>query len=137
MEYYWGVVNREIIAPHFLFDKYVGDKCIIMCFMHENDGISDVLERIKRFCMHIKSDKGLIDRGVKVAIGCNLQDGIVGNVGSKTRMNYTAIGVGYDGLNKSKENNNDAVVALDVRKYGERVAGVFEKDQRFQYLKLV
>lgn len=93
---YFDVVSSEIQGHGGTIDKFIGDA--VMAFWgapaanpdHAIDGCRSALA-----CLRAISDSGLVDdqgEPVKIRIGINSGDMLVGNIGSEVRLNYTVIG---------------------------------------------
>jgi adenylate cyclase len=93
---YFDVVSSEVQGHGGTIDKFIGDA--VMAFWgapaanpdHAVDCCRSALA-----CLRAVADAGLVDdhgQPVKIRIGINSGDMLVGNIGSEVRLNYTVIG---------------------------------------------
>ena len=93
---YFDVVSTEVQNHGGTIDKFIGDA--VMAFWGapapNPDHAADCC-RAALACLRAIQDSGLADdegRPVKIRIGINSGDMLVGNIGSEVRLNYTVIG---------------------------------------------
>jgi adenylate cyclase len=93
---YFDVVSAEIQNHDGTIDKFIGDA--VMAFWGapaSNPDHAILACRAALACQGAVRDSGLIDdagQAVKIRIGINSGDMLVGNIGSEVRLNYTVIG---------------------------------------------
>ncbi|OIP53368.1 MAG: adenylate/guanylate cyclase domain-containing protein [Helicobacteraceae bacterium CG2_30_36_10] len=101
---YFTPMTNSVLEHGGMLDKYIGDA--VMAFFnapvdvkeHANAGCETALEVIERLdALNIELAKEGIPP-IKIGIGLNTAEVVVGNMGSDTRFNYTVIG---DGVNLS------------------------------------
>ncbi len=101
---YFTPMTNSVLEHGGMLDKYIGDA--VMAFFnapvdvkeHANVGCDTALEMIARLD---KLNSQLAAEGIapiRIGIGLNTAEVVVGNMGSETRFNYTVIG---DGVNLS------------------------------------
>ena len=99
---YFTPMTSAVLEHKGMLDKYIGDA--IMAFFnapvdvskHADEACNSALDMIKRLD---KLNKELIKENItpiKIGIGINTAEVVVGNMGSDTRFNYTVMG---DGVN--------------------------------------
>ena len=101
---YFTPMTNSVLSHGGMLDKYIGDA--VMAFFnapvdvkeHANAGCETALEMIEKLgVLNVQLAKeGLLP--IKIGIGLNTAEVVVGNMGSDTRFNYTVIG---DGVNLS------------------------------------
>ena len=92
------VLSNEILNNNGTIDKYMGD-CIMAFWNAPTDQIDhsdlalkasfDMEKALHEFNINFKKDKGM---ELKIGIGINTGDCIVGNMGSEKRFDYTVLG---------------------------------------------
>ena len=96
------VLTQQVLAVQKyggMVDKFIGDAMMaifnapIDLFDHPNSAISAGIEIIKnmRIANEELKDRG-IDQQIKIGIGINTGEAVIGNMGSDTRFDYSAIG---------------------------------------------
>jgi adenylate cyclase len=109
---YWEQINTEIENTQGILDKYIGDKCLIL---YQGQATS-ILDRMTTFSISIQNNKALIENDLSINIGMAFGKCVIGNMGSKIRKNYTAIGepvnMAFSALSYAKESNIRSVFAL-------------------------
>jgi adenylate cyclase len=84
-------VQQEAVQKHGgMVDKYIGDA--MMAIFNAPLDIEDQEDRAIQTAIEIIDGIEKLDCGVKVGVGINSGEAVVGNMGSKTRFDYTAIG---------------------------------------------
>jgi adenylate cyclase len=93
---YLNCVSTEVAAHHGTIDKFIGDA--VMAFWgapaSSPTPAADAC-RAALACQRVMAEVGLVDdhgQPVKIRIGINSGDMLVGNIGSEVRLNYTVIG---------------------------------------------
>ncbi len=101
---YFTPMTNSVLKHGGMLDKYIGDA--VMAFFnapvdvkeHANAGCETALEMIEKLdILNVQLAKEGIPP-IKIGIGLNTAEVVVGNMGSDTRFNYTVIG---DGVNLS------------------------------------
>jgi adenylate cyclase len=109
---YFELVSDIIMEEHGTIDKYIGDA--VMAFWGAPEAIEDqagracmAALRVQEALTHLNEQWRSEGRPVfRTRIGINTDEVVVGNVGSRSRMNYSVIGDGVnlaarlEGLNK-------------------------------------
>ena len=99
---YFTPMTNSVLENGGMLDKYIGDA--VMAFFnapvsiknHADASCKSALEMIERLdILNIELEKENIN-AIKIGIGINTADVVVGNMGSDSRFNYTVIG---DGVN--------------------------------------
>ncbi|MEA3227616.1 MAG: adenylate/guanylate cyclase domain-containing protein [Campylobacterota bacterium] len=99
---YFTPMTNAVLENNGMLDKYIGDA--VMAFFnapidiknHADASCTTALEMIERLdSLNIELEKESIEP-IKIGIGINTAEVVVGNMGSDTRFNYTVIG---DGVN--------------------------------------
>ncbi|KAG2375392.1 hypothetical protein C9374_010015 [Naegleria lovaniensis] len=96
---YFRIITEAVEANHGVIDKFIGDGTMSL-FSHPLYQVDDHAERcchaalqalteIEKF-RHVCKRKGWPE--VRIRVGINTGNAMIGNVGSKERFNYTAIG---------------------------------------------
>ena len=99
---YFTPMTSAILEHKGMLDKYIGDA--IMAFFnapvdvdkHADEACNSALDMIKRLQRLNKELKKENITPIKIGIGINTAEVVVGNMGSDTRFNYTVMG---DGVN--------------------------------------
>ncbi|MFZ5365500.1 MAG: CHASE2 domain-containing protein [Patescibacteria group bacterium] len=95
---YLSAMGEAVIENNGVIDKFIGDA--IMAFWgapldnprQETDALRTALYMAERLKVFNEKNAGLGRPELKIGIGINTGDVIVGNIGSKKRFDYTAIG---------------------------------------------
>ena len=93
---YFDAVSGEIQKEDGTIDKFIGDA--VMAFWGapvENPGHAVDCCRAALACQRAVAQAGLVDdtgEAIRIRIGINSGDMLVGNIGSEVRLNYTVIG---------------------------------------------
>jgi len=95
---YFNVMTDIIIENHGLVDKFLGDGIMALWgtpFENDNQTADAVrasltMQAALREFNRVKAEQGLPE--IKIGIGLNFGEAIVGNVGSAQRFDYTAVG---------------------------------------------
>lgn len=95
---YFNIMSKEILTNKGVLDKYIGDAIMAFWGAPVKDGDQtdnavqaavSMVKQLKKFNKELKEKKGLeLDIGIGIYSG----RAIVGNIGSETRFDYTAIG---------------------------------------------
>lgn len=99
---YFTPMTNSVLEHKGMLDKYIGDA--IMAFFnapvdvknHANQACScalDMVEKLKKLNQELQAEEL---PSIKIGIGINTAEVVVGNMGSDTRFNYTVMG---DGVN--------------------------------------
>jgi adenylate cyclase len=138
---YLDTMSREVSSHGGTIDKFIGDA--VMAFWgapatnadHAVDACRTALA-----CQHALRASGLTDdsgRPLKVRIGINSGDMLVGNIGSEFRLNYTVIGDAVNVASRlegaNKEYGTEIIIGQETRRLaGDRVQ-VRELDRLMVY----
>jgi len=138
---YLDIMSREVSAHGGTIDKFIGDA--VMAFWgapavnaeHAVDACQMALA-----CQQALRTSGLTDdkgRPLKVRIGLNSGDMLVGNIGSEFRLNYTVIGDAVNVASRlegaNKEYGTEIIIGQETRRLaGDRVQ-VRELDRLMVY----
>ncbi|MGZ5829914.1 MAG: adenylate/guanylate cyclase domain-containing protein, partial [Xanthobacteraceae bacterium] len=127
---YLDSVSREVSVHGGTIDKFIGDA--VMAFwgapMTNPDHAVDAC-RAALACQGVLRASGLADdygRPVKVRIGVNSGDMLVGNIGSEVRLNYTVIGDAVNVASRlegvNKQYGTEIIIGEETRRLaGDRV----------------
>jgi adenylate cyclase len=127
---YLDIMSREVSTHGGTIDKFIGDA--VMAFWgapatnadHAVDACRAALA-----CQHALRTSGLTDdsgRPLRVRIGVNSGDMLVGNIGSELRLNYTVIGDAVNVASRlegaNKEYGTEIIIGEETRRLaGDRV----------------
>ncbi len=95
---FFGPVTDIILKNHGMLDKYIGDAIMALFNVpidlpnHADAAIKSSYEIIKKLTDINKDFKTKNLPTIRIGIGINTGDAVVGNLGTKTRFDYTAIG---------------------------------------------
>jgi adenylate cyclase len=138
---YLDTVSREVSGHRGTIDKFMGDA--VMAFWgapaanpdHAVDACRAALA-----CQGALSALGLIDdrgRPVRVRVGINSGDMLVGNIGSELRLNYTVIGDAVNVASRlegaNKEYGTDIIIGEETRRLAGDCILVRELDRLVVY----
>ena len=124
---YLDTMSREISSHGGTIDKFIGDA--VMAFWgapatnadHAVDACRTALA-----CQHALRASGLTDdsgRPLKVRIGINSGDMLVGNIGSEFRLNYTVIGDAVNVASRLEGANKEYGTEIIIGEETRRLAG--------------
>ncbi|MGB6541181.1 MAG: adenylate/guanylate cyclase domain-containing protein [Xanthobacteraceae bacterium] len=138
---YLDTMSREVSAHGGTIDKFIGDA--VMAFWgapaaNANHAVDAC--RAALACQNALAASGLADdqgRPLKMRIGINSGDMLVGNIGSEFRLNYTVIGDAVNVASRlegvNKEYGTDIIIGEETRRLaGDRVQ-VRELDRLMVY----
>jgi adenylate cyclase len=123
---YLDVMSREVTSHSGTIDKFIGDA--VMAFWgapaanaeHAIDACRAALA-----CQQALRESGLTDdadRPLRVRVGINSGDMLVGNIGSEVRLNYTVIGDAVNVASRlegaNKEYGTDIIIGEETRRLG-------------------
>ena len=134
-------MSREVSAHGGTIDKFIGDA--VMAFWGAPAANADHAVdacRAALACQRALRELGLTDdagRALRVRIGINSGDMLVGNIGSEFRLNYTVIGDAVNVASRlegaNKEYGTDIIIGEETRRLaGDRVI-VRELDRLMVY----
>jgi adenylate cyclase len=138
---YLDTVSREVSGHGGTIDKFIGDA--VMAFWgapaanpdHAVDACRAALA-----CQRALRGSGFVDdhgRPVKVRIGVNSGDMLVGNIGSEFRLNYTVIGDAVNVASRlegaNKEYGTDIIIGEETRRLAGNRIHVRELDRLVVY----
>src|SRR6516225_177102 len=138
---YLDIMSREVNSHDGTIDKFIGDA--VMAFwgapVTNADHAVDAC-RTALACQHSLRASGLTDDGgrpLKVRIGINAGNMLVGNIGSEFRLNYTVIGDAVNVASRlesaNKEYGTDIIIGEEARRLaGDRIC-VRELDRLMVY----
>ena len=138
---YLDIMSREVNSHGGTIDKFIGDA--VMAFwgapVTNADHAVDAC-RAALACQHSLQASGLTDDGgrpLKVRIGINSGNMLVGNIGSEFRLNYTVIGDAVNVASRlesaNKEYGTDIIIGEEARRLaGDRIC-VRELDRLMVY----
>ena len=138
---YLDIMSREVNSHGGTIDKFIGDA--VMAFwgapVTNADHAVDAC-RAALACQHSLRGSGPTDDGgrpVKVRIGINSGNMLVGNIGSEFRLNYTVIGDAVNVASRlesaNKEYGTDIIIGEEARRLaGDRIC-VRELDRLMVY----
>ena len=138
---YLDTMSREVSAHGGTIDKFIGDA--VMAFWGAPAANADHAVdacRAALACQRALAASGLADdqgRPLKMRIGINSGDMLVGNIGSEFRLNYTVIGDAVNVASRlegaNKEYGTDIIIGEETRRLaGDRVQ-VRELDRLMVY----
>ncbi|MDO8400869.1 MAG: adenylate/guanylate cyclase domain-containing protein [Bradyrhizobium sp.] len=121
---YLDTMSREVSAHRGTIDKFIGDA--VMAFWGapaaNPDHAADAC-RAALACQRALRESGLTDdsgRPLRVRIGLNSGDVLVGNIGSEVRLNYTVIGDAVNVASRlegaNKEYGTDIIIGEETRR---------------------
>jgi adenylate cyclase len=124
---YLDTVSREVTSHGGTIDKFIGDA--VMAFWgapapnpdHAVDACCAALA-----CQNALRQLGLTDdhgRPVKIRIGINSGDMLVGNIGSEFRLNYTVIGDAVNVASRLEGSNKEYGTEIIIGEETRRLAG--------------
>jgi adenylate cyclase len=138
---YLDTVSREVSSHGGTIDKFIGDA--VMAFWGAPAANPDhALDacRAALACQRALRAAGLADdhgRPVKVRIGVNSGDMLVGNIGSELRLNYTVIGDAVNVASRlesaNKEYGTDIIIGEETRRLAADRVHVRELDRLVVY----
>ncbi len=138
---YLATVSREVSSHRGTIDKFIGDA--VMAFWGApaaNSAHAADACRAALACQGALDALGLIDdhgRLVRVRIGINSGDMLVGNIGSELRLNYTVIGDAVNVASRlegaNKEYATDIIIGEETRRLAGDVILVRELDRLVVY----
>jgi adenylate cyclase len=124
---YLDTVSREVSGHGGTIDKFIGDA--VMAFWgapaSNPDHAADAC-RAALACQRALRASGFVDdhgRPVKVRIGVNSGDMLVGNIGSELRLNYTVIGDAVNVASRLEGANKEYGTEIIVGEETRRLAG--------------
>ena len=124
---YFDSVSTQIQAQGGTIDKFIGDA--VMAFWGApapNPGHAVDCCRAALGCQRVMAGAGVVDdRGqpVKIRIGINSGDMLVGNIGSEVRLNYTVIGDAVNIASRLESTNKVYGSAIIIGPETRRLAG--------------
>jgi adenylate cyclase len=92
------IVNKVIFNHGGTLDKYIGDAVMAVFNApldmenHENQAVQVAVEIQRNIAEHAEEYEKLYGAEIGVGIGINSGEAVVGNIGTKERTDYTAIG---------------------------------------------
>jgi adenylate cyclase len=121
---YLDTMSREVSAHRGTIDKFIGDA--VMAFWGapaaNPDHAADAC-RAALACQRALRESGLTDdagRPLRVRVGLNSGDVLVGNIGSEVRLNYTVIGDAVNVASRlegaNKEYGTDIIIGEETRR---------------------
>ena len=124
---YLDTVSREVTGHSGTIDKFIGDA--VMAFWgaptaNPNHAVDAC--RAALACQSALLQSGLVDdhgRPVKVRIGINSGDMLVGNIGSEFRLNYTVIGDAVNVASRLEAANKEYGTEIIIGEETRRLAG--------------
>ena len=124
---YLDTVSREVTGHSGTIDKFIGDA--VMAFWgaptaNPNHAVDAC--RAALACQSALLRSGLVDdhgRPVKVRIGINSGDMLVGNIGSEFRLNYTVIGDAVNVASRLEAANKEYGTEIIIGEETRRLAG--------------
>ncbi len=127
---YLDVMSREVASHGGTIDKFIGDA--VMAFWGAPASNADHAVdacRAALACQRALRESGLADdagRPLRVRIGLNSGDMLVGNIGSELRLNYTVIGDAVNIASRlegaNKEYGTDIIIGEETRRLaGDRI----------------
>jgi len=138
---YFDAVSAEIQAQGGTIDKFIGDA--VMAFWgapRPNAGHAIDCCRAALACQRAVREAGLDDdagRPVKIRIGINSGDMLVGNIGSEVRLNYTVIGDAVNIASRlestNKQYGSDIIIGPETRRLAGEAISVRELDRLAVY----
>ena len=124
---YLDTVSREVSGHGGTIDKFIGDA--VMAFWgapaSNPDHAADAC-RAALACQRALRASGFVDdhgRPVKVRIGINSGDMLVGNIGSELRLNYTVIGDAVNVASRLEGANKEYGTEIIIGEETRRLAG--------------
>lgn len=138
---YLEVMSREVTSHSGTIDKFIGDA--VMAFWgapapnaeHAVDACRAALA-----CQQALRESGLTDdagRPLRVRVGVNSGDMLVGNIGSEVRLNYTVIGDAVNVASRlegaNKEYGTDIIIGEETRRLAGNRVVVRELDRLTVY----
>jgi adenylate cyclase len=138
---YLDTMSREVSSHGGTIDKFIGDA--VMAFwgapatnaQHAVDGCRAALA-----CQRALRESGLTDdsgRPLRVRVGINSGDMLVGNIGSDLRLNYTVIGDAVNVASRlegaNKEYGTDIIIGEETRRLAGELIEVREIDRLMVY----
>ena len=138
---YLDVVSAEIAENNGTIDKFIGDA--VMAFWGapaENPHHALAACRAALACQRIVRESNIVDdRGqlLKIRIGINSGDMLVGNIGSDVRLNYTVIGDAVNVASRlestNKQYGSDIIIGEETRRLAGTRIHVRELDRLTVY----
>jgi adenylate cyclase len=91
---YLSAMSAEIERANGFVDKFIGDAIVAMfgAPLHSSRHAIDAVEAALRCCLRLQSFNQGREIQLRHRIGLNAGEALIGNVGSRDRFNYTAIG---------------------------------------------
>ena len=138
---YLDTMSREVSTHGGTIDKFIGDA--VMAFWgapatnadHAVDACRAALT-----CQRALRESGLADDGgkpLRVRIGVNSGDMLVGNIGSEFRLNYTVIGDAVNVASRlegaNKEYGTEIIIGEETRRLADAAIHVRELDRLMVY----
>ena len=124
---YLDTMSREVSAHRGTIDKFIGDA--VMAFWGapaaNPDHAADAC-RAALACQRALRESGLTDdagRPLRVRIGLNSGDVLVGNIGSEVRLNYTVIGDAVNVASRLEGANKEYGTEIIIGEETRRLAG--------------
>jgi adenylate cyclase len=138
---YFDVVSAEIQNHGGTIDKFIGDAVMAFWGAPASDLDHAVHAcRAALACQRAVRDSGLLDdagQPVKIRIGINSGDMLVGNIGSEVRLNYTVIGDAVNIASRLEGANklygSDIIIGPETRRLAGNHVAVRELDRQAVY----
>src|SRR5437899_2036610 len=134
---YFDSVSVQIQNQNGTIDKFIGDA--VMAFWGAPSPNPDHAVdccRAALACRRAVEEAGLVDdhgQPVKIRIGINSGDMLVGNIGSEVRLNYTVIGDAVNIASRLESTNkaygSTIIIGPETRRLGGKSIGVAELDR--------
>jgi len=124
---YLDIMSREVSGHGGTIDKFIGDA--VMAFWGAPAANSDHAVdacRAALACQRSLRASGLVDDGgrpLKVRIGINSGNMLVGNIGSEFRLNYTVIGDAVNVASRLESANKEYGTSIIIGEETRRLAG--------------
>jgi adenylate cyclase len=138
---YLDTMSREVSGHGGTIDKFIGDA--VMAFWGAPDADADHAVHACRAalaCQRALRGSGLADdsgRPLRVRIGVNSGDMLVGNIGSELRLNYTVIGDAVNVASRlegaNKEYGTEIIIGEETRRLAGDTIHVREIDRLMVY----
>ncbi|MEO0271023.1 MAG: adenylate/guanylate cyclase domain-containing protein [candidate division WOR-3 bacterium] len=116
---YFNIATESIFKYNGVIDKFIGD-CVMALFgvpyvsiNAAEEAVKSAIDLIKNILMKNEEFEKEFGFGIRVKIGISTGDVVVGNIGSKTRLDYTAIGKAVNLASRFEELALDNEIIID------------------------
>ncbi len=116
---YFDIATESIFKHNGVIDKFIGD-CVMALFgvpyvsiNAAEEAVKSAIDLIKNLLMKSEEFEKEFGFGIRVKIGISTGDVVVGNIGSKTRLDYTAIGKAVNLASRFEELALDNEIIID------------------------